>query len=399
MEAAGQGTDAGHRAAPGGSSVGTAQVQVVSNAQHGAGGPLLRPSGVSPLPSSSAWIAGGLDTPAQGFFYDRNAPGVIHGAPVAARGMTWSASPVSQGEEGTDTVLSWQDDPRRRDVRPVGAVGQAPAVYPRSGGVVPVGADCARGPAAVPTARYTASSVPAAFSGSSGGTVAPAARVGVPPRRPPMELSFVPLRSTAPASSSALDSPNELADVQPTRVADGPRVAASAAVPPTGRRAPGASRSRSPSPKRRQSLSARGAPAAGHAATPLTLESFAAVVSSNFKNIDGKLGKIQKSVDGVSAVVSTHADKFNSMAVLAESVTAAQSATATAVAEMRAVSEKTMAVARGANAGTSQKSSKMGAQEQRARDLQQANAVKVSFLGECCLVCTREHWRRPLNRT
>lgn len=317
-----------------------------------------------------------------GLFLNRNTTAVNFVTPVPAgdASMAWSESPVSQPVEGIETVLSWPDDPRRRDVSTVGAIDQTPTSHREVRGVATAGPGWARVQIAGRTARNTAASVPAAFSGSTDMAAAPAART----RPPPMELSFLPLRNTAPASSFAQESRLAVAASQSARVADAVRGASTAAVPPTVRRAPAASRSRSPSPKRRQPASARGTPARGPVAAPITLESLAVIVSSGFKDMDGKLGKIQKSVDGVSAVVSTHADKFNSMAVLAESVTIAQSATATAVAEMRAASEKTMAAAQGAIAGTSQKSTKAGAQEQRMRDRQQANAIKVSARFQHC---------------
>lgn len=39
-------------------------------------------------------------------------------------------------------------------------------------------------------------------------------------------------------------------------------------------------------------------------------------MASGFKDVDGKLVKIQKAVDGVEWIVSTHAEKFNNMADL-----------------------------------------------------------------------------------
>lgn len=48
----------------------------------------------------------------------------------------------------------------------------------------------------------------------------------------------------------------------------------------------------------------------------MTVESLASIMASGFKDVDGKLVKIQKAVDGVEWIVSTHAEKFNNMADL-----------------------------------------------------------------------------------
>lgn len=399
MDPVGRRTHAGHHARPGGRSPGASEAQLTTPGQHGAGRPGSPAVGYAAPPAPRSWNVAGVGEPVDGVFYDMNAPGVINGTPASAgrASVPWSASPVSQGAEGTDTVLSWPDDPRRHDVRHVMPVQEAAAGLPSAGAVAPVAPVLARLPTAAARARYTASSRPAAYSGSTDTADATAAGRRVPPPRAPMELTFVPLRNAAPASSSALHSLPQLTAAQPAQVGIEARAASSGAVPPTGRRAPAAPRSRSPSPKRRTGGNARGAAGRAPAAVPVTLELLAGIVSSRFRGVEGKLGKIQKSVDGVSAVVSTHAEKFNSMAVLAESVTAAQSATATADAEMRVASERTIAAAQGGNAGTSQKSAKMGAQEQRIRDRQEANAVKVRFLSrECRFV--REMCRRPSSR-
>lgn len=318
-----------------------------------------------------------------GVFYRGTEPTLLFNsyspATAAYGGALWSASPMTQEEEGTDSVLSWRGDPRRRDAGTGRHGGRASTPGGPTLGDFRDGAGVSGLPHHTVPARYMASSTPAALSGSTDTPVTPLARGHA--TRPPMELSFLPLRSTAPSSSTGQDvGPPSVAAALGRAMPESPP-AVTAAVPPSGRRPRAAPRTRSPSPKRRSAVGARGARAVRSAPTPVTLESLAAMMTSGFKDVDGKLVKIQKSVDGVSSVVSTHADKFNNMAVLAESVTTAQGAATSAVAELRAAAEKIGTAGQGARTGLSEKSNKVDIEQQRTRDRQHANAVKVRCRG------------------
>lgn len=144
-----------------------------------------------------------------GRFYEGTARTLVFNnngkAPFTLRGTPWSASPVSQEEEGTDAVLFWPDDPRRRMVGARRGAGQAPA--PKSLVVGPLRSGAVVGEvatAAVP-ARFAASSSPAAFLGSTNTQVNHVSRGRA--MCPAMQLSFVPLRNTAASSSSGQNVP------------------------------------------------------------------------------------------------------------------------------------------------------------------------------------------------
>lgn len=393
MHPTGRSSYPGLRATPSGLQAGGRQEQPLASMQNGSGGIPLQAPGMPAAPLSGAGNDGGVDGSSGGLFYNRTARTLLFNNDASASrvrgGPLWSASPVSQEEEGTDTVLSWPGDPRRRIVATGNVSGQAPLPGGPVPAVFPTGAGVGGLPAAPVPARFVASSPPAALSGSTDPPVTPVPRGRAP--RAGMELSFVPLRSTAPSSSTGYDvGPPSAEAVLPRAVTESP-LAVSAAVPPTGRRPRAGPRTRSPSPKRRSAVSAREARAAPSPPAPLTLESLAAIMASGLKDVDGKLVKIQKTVDGVSSIVSTHAEKFNSMAVLAESVTTAQGATASAVAEVRAAADKIETAAQGTSTDVSAKGGKLAVEKQRARDRQQANAVKVCMRRETqCVRVRRE---------
>lgn len=379
MHPAGHSSYPGDSATPGGRPAGGGHGQPSTSLPYGSGdaappAPFM-PPGILGGPRNR----GGLNGTNDGLFYSGPARPLLSGgvtdAPFFRGGVPWSASPVSQEEEGTDTVLSWPNDPRRRIVGNGRDAGHATTPGGPALGVFPSGAGVAGLPPATSPARYAASSPPAALSGSTDMASTPVVRGRA--TRPAMHLSFLPLRSTAPSSSVGEDvGPPLMADGLDRVMPESP-LAVTAGVPPSGRRPRAAPRTRSPSPKRRTAANARGARAAPSPPAPVTLESLAAIMASGFKDADGELVKIQKAVDGVSSIVSTHAEKFNNMAVLAESVTTAQGATASAVADLRATAAKIGSAGQGARAGASEKSSKLGTDEQRTRDRKQANAVKV----------------------
>lgn len=74
------------------------------------------------------------------------------------------------------------------------------------------------------------------------------------------------------------------------------------------------------------------------------------------KALDGKLNKLQSTVDCISSVASAEANKTNNLAVLAESMTAVQSATTSALAEFKDVTHAAAATLRDAPGVDSTKS-------------------------------------------
>lgn len=382
MDPTGRSFHPGRGAAPGGHPAGDRQVQPLTSLAAGPGGVPLQAHGLPAVPMSATPTDGGMDGSYGGLMYNGTARTLLFNNEPSASffrgGPLLSASPVSQEEEGTDTVLSWPGDPRRRVTGTGNVAGQAPLLRGPTAAAFPTGADVHGLPAAPVPARFVATSPPAALSGSTDTNVTPVPRGRA--LRSGMELSFVPLRSSVPSSSTGLDVGTPSADAVLPRAVTETALPITAAVPPTGRRPRAPPRTRSPSPKRRPAVGARGALAAPSPPAPLTLERLAAIMASGLKDVDGKLVKIQKSVDGVSSIVSTHADKFNNMAVLAESVTSAQGATASAVAELRAAAGKIGTAAQGTHGGASEKSGTLGIEKQRARDRQQSNAVKVCLL-------------------
>lgn len=74
------------------------------------------------------------------------------------------------------------------------------------------------------------------------------------------------------------------------------------------------------------------------------------------KALDGKLNKLQSTVDCISSVASAEANKTNNLAVLAESMTAVQSATTSALAEFKDVTHAAAATLRDAPGVASTKS-------------------------------------------
>lgn len=187
----------------------------------------------------------------------------------------------------------------------------------------------------------------AASSGPSAGVTAPPARPCTPPPSRAVAQLRSPMEGAGPLNLSA-----------PLR-------------PST------AGRSRSPSPKRRSHAPGRGGSAGGCARQPITtIEALGIALLTGFKALDTKMAKMQTTVDHVSSLVFSEMAKSNNFAVLAERVTAAQSATTTMVTELVAAPEAAAAAVSAAPASTV--SEKEISDEQHAQDRIAAKAIKVS---------------------
>ncbi|KAK1866335.1 hypothetical protein I4F81_008855 [Pyropia yezoensis] len=116
--------------------------------------------------------------------------------------------------------------------------------------------------------------------------------------------------------------------------------------------------------------------ASGGARPITTIEALGIASLTGFKALDTKMAKMQTTVDHVSSLVSSEMAKTNNFAVLAEKVTAAQSATTTMVTELVAAREAAAAAVSAAPA--SALSEKEISDEQHAQDRIAAKAIKVS---------------------
>lgn len=299
---------------------------------------------------------------------------------------TWSASPVFQEDNTHDYPLGWGGSHGSH------GNGSGSGSHPDGQGghramhTVPGGALGAGEVGRLPHAAQMGA--PHAASGTTGATSGP---LDFRPASP-MNLIIRPLPSNAPTNFTDQDSHRQGAPSAPAPANTGATRTATAAVPPTGRRARPAARSRSTSPERRSAAAAR-QQAASVAAPPepFTLESLAAAMAAGLKGVDVRLLKLQKSVDGVSAAVSASAENFNNMAVLAESVTAARGVTASAVAEMRASNKKNAGAAQASVAGPSLQSNMKAQVDAEKQGRNQANIVKVRLPNDASLLAHLSH--------
>lgn len=154
-------------------------------------------------------------------------------------------------------------------------------------------------------------------------------------------------------------------------------------APPPSRsaRATRQPRSRSAFLKRRAvNLGGRRTAATAGPPAPATLETLAVALAVDFKALDGKLNKLQAPVDGVSSVTSAEASWTNDLAVLAQSTTAVQSGTTSALAELEVVTHAAAATLRDAPAFGSMKSANHMQEDEHAADRASAKEIKKKLL-------------------
>lgn len=183
-----------------------------------------------------------------------------------------------------------------------------------------------------------------------------------PMRSQPIDGSPSTLPSQTPMHPGAVGAPSRVlpgsmgvtptvpAAVLPLSGVVPPLPPARLAPPPSrGSRAARQSRSRSASRKRRAvNPGGRTTAVSAGPTLPPTLDTLAVALAVCFKTLDGKLNKLQATVDGISSVASAESNKTDNLTVLAESMTAAQSATSTALAEFKEVTYAAAATLRDA---------------------------------------------------
>lgn len=346
------------------------------------------------LPDS--WPAGQTRAPADGLFYRGDAAQLVGGgtqvepsamaraflaaeapaagqglAPLSAGGIVPSTGdvvlPGGGGSSNYDSILSWASDPRRRPALPHGVPVAAPeglCTVPQEALPWPAGGQGAP-LVANPRARLSSSTTGAPRLPSGPPMVLNFQRMGAHPADG--SSSSLPSQTPAPpvtvGATAAMQHPGfmgapSVAAVPPLSGAVPPLPPARLAPPPTRRgRGTQQQRSRSASPKRRAGNPAcRGIAASAGPPPPATLDTLAITLVVGLKALDGKLNKLQSTVDCISSVASAEANKTNNLAVLAESMTAVQSATTSALAEFKDVTHAAAATLRDAPGVASTKS-------------------------------------------